>query len=332
VAHLPCALSYTREPGDLHVCRNAFNLARTPQGVRQVADPIIDFIGRPLTERASVAVFYEPQNGSPMKASPIAHRSKNQFLENMPANGEYALRPLLKRTQLKHGELVYEAGGRMTNVFFPMSSLLSVVLDMSDGETAEVGIIGCEGMTGLSIALGQSSSNQRTVVQIPDSAEYMPAEEFRRVLEDQPELRAFSLRYAQATLMASSQLSACNNLHPTDERCARWLLSAHDRVEDDLLLLTQEFLSQMLGVRRGGVTIAASALQEAGFISYTRGHITVRNRSGLESAACECYETVQRNWQEVMGYHIGHKYANGSYARVEGTRGAAKVRGDGQPQ
>ena len=164
---------------------------------------------------------------------------------------------------------------------------------------------------------------------IPDSAEYIPAEEFRRVLEDQPELRAFSLRYAQATLMASSQLSACNNLHPTDERCARWLLTAHDRVEDDLLLLTQEFLSQMLGVRRGGVTIAASALQQAGFISYARGHITVRNRGGLEAAACECYEAVQRNWQEVMGYHIGHKYANESYARIEGT---ATVRGDGQPQ
>src|SRR5207253_5766804 len=103
-------------------------------------------------------------------------------------------------------------------------------------------------------------------------------EDFKAAVERQPELKSFALRYAQAVLMTTSQLSACNSLHPTNERCARWLLMAHDRVESDLLLLTQDFLSQMLGVRRGGVTLAASALQEAGFISYSRGHINIRNR------------------------------------------------------
>lgn len=102
--------------------------------------------------------------------------------------------------------------------------------------------------------------------------------------------------------MTTSQMSACNTLHPTNERCARWLLMAHDRVNDDRLPLTQEFLSQMLGVRRGAVTLAASALQEAGFISYSRGLINVLNRSGLEAASCECYETIERDWTAIMGY------------------------------
>lgn len=212
-----------------------------------------------------------------------------------------------------NARIIYEPGGRMTEVFFPVSSVLSVVLDMADGKSAEVGIIGCEGMSGLTLALGQSSSNQRTVVQIPDSAESVSADQFRNVLKSDPELQAYSMSYAQATIMASSQLAACNSLHSVDERCARWLLMAHDRVADDLLLLTQEFLGQMLGVRRGGVTIAASALQQAGFISYARGHIAVRNRSGLESAACECYDAVQKNWEGLMGYPIGQKSRGGGH-------------------
>lgn len=132
----------------------------------------------------------------------------------------------------------------------------------------------------------------------------MSVDDFRKALERDPELKSFALRYAQATLMSTAQLSACNSLHPINERCARWLLMAHDRVDGDLLLLTQDFLSQMLGVRRGGVTLAASALQEAGFISYSRGHINVRNRAGLESAVCECYETIDRDWESLLGYPI----------------------------
>lgn len=228
----------------------------------------------------------------------------NLFLDNLPVAAFKALRPKLKAVSLESGRVISERGEAIDTVIFPVSSILSVVLEMSDGDTAEVGIIGREGMSGLPIVLGISALNQRTVVQVPNGAFFMRAADFRPVVEREAGLRASALRYAQATMATTAQMSACNTLHPTNERCARWLLMAHDRVNADQLPLTQEFLSQMLGVRRGTVTLAASALQEAGFISYSRGLITVRNRSGLEAASCECYETIERDWAAVMRYSV----------------------------
>jgi CRP-like cAMP-binding protein len=226
----------------------------------------------------------------------------NLFLDNLPVAVLEALRSTLKQISLENGRVLFDRDEAIDMVIFPINSILSVVLEMADGDTAEVGIIGREGMSGLPIVLGISRLNQRTVVQVPNGAYCVSAAEFGAAVEREAELKAAALRYAQATLMTTSQMSACNTLHPTNERCARWLLMAHDRVTDDHLPLTQEFLSQMLGVRRGGVTLAASALQEAGFISYSRGHINVLNRSGLEAASCECYETIEHNWRAVMGY------------------------------
>lgn len=226
----------------------------------------------------------------------------NLFLDNLPVAVLEALRPALRRITLQNGRVIFDRDATMDVVIFPINAILSVVLEMADGDTAEVGIIGREGMSGLPIALGISRMNERTVVQVPDGAHTMSAADFRAALERETELKASALRYAQATLMTTSRMSACNTLHPTNERCARWLLMAHDRVTADHLPLTQEFLSQMLGVRRGTVTLVASALQEAGFISYSRGHITVLNRSGLEAGSCECYEAIERNWLALMGY------------------------------
>ncbi len=228
----------------------------------------------------------------------------NLFLDNLPSRAMDALRHSLAPVAMASAEIVYDYAQPMGRILFPTGSVISVVLQMLDGNIAEVGIIGREGMTGLAIALGQSSTNQRSIVQIPDGALSLPAEEFRAVVESDPELKAFSLRYAQAVLMTTVQLAACNSLHPVNERCARWLLMAHDRVGENLLLLTQEFLSQMLGVRRASVVVAASELQAAGFISYTRGQITILSRSGLESVSCECYETMEREWKKIMGYSV----------------------------
>jgi CRP-like cAMP-binding protein len=228
----------------------------------------------------------------------------NLFLDNLPDKALDALLPVLVHVPLKNGQIVSGRDAPMEKVLFPIGGVLSVVLDMSDGDTAEIGIIGREGMSGLTLVLGLAASKQRTVVQIPDGAKCIGAADFRAALQQEPELKSFALRYAQAVLMSTSQLSACNSLHPANERCARWLLMAHDRVGADLLLLTQEFLGQMLGVRRGSVTLAASALQEAGFIAYSRGHINIRNRAGLESASCECYEAMERDWESIMGYSV----------------------------
>jgi len=231
-----------------------------------------------------------------------ARPTGNLFFDNLPLISREVLRPLLTQVALDSGSIVYNRDDTIERVFFPVGSIISIVLEMADGDTAEVGIIGREGMTGLPAVLGFATSAQRAIVQVPNGAESISVEEFRSVLDNDAETKAFALRYAHATLMTTAQLSACNSLHPTNERCARWLLMAHDRVGADVLPLTQEFLSQMLGVRRGAVTLAASSLQEAGFISYSRGHINIRNRAGLETAACECYETMERDWLATMGY------------------------------
>jgi CRP-like cAMP-binding protein len=226
------------------------------------------------------------------------------FLDNLPTRAMKALKDSLVPVTLANGKIVYDFDQPMEDVLFPTGSVISVVLPMSDGESAEVGIIGREGMTGLAIALGQSSTNQRSIVQIPNGALRIPAEVFRAVVERDPELKAFCLRYAQAVIMTSVQVAACNSLHPITERCAKWLLMAHDRVDENPLRLTQEFLSQMLGVRRASVVVAASSLQAAGFISYSRGQINIRNRAGLESISCECYGTMEREWKKLMGYSM----------------------------
>jgi CRP-like cAMP-binding protein len=232
------------------------------------------------------------------------HSTGNLFLDHLSERATKALKPPFVSVSLRHNELVNDDRTVPDRVLFPVGSIVSVVLDMSNGDTAEVGIIGREGMTGLAIALGQASVNQRSIVQIPDGAICIPIDVFRAALEREPELKAFALRYAQAVLMASGRLSACNALHPATARCARWLLMAHDRVGGNLLRLTQEFLGQMLGVRRASVALAEAGLQAAGFISYSRGHIKIHNRAGLESATCECYEAMEDEWKVTMGYSL----------------------------
>ena len=236
--------------------------------------------------------------------SAVTRPTGNLFLDNAPDKGWEALKSGLSPVSCASGQIIYERGDEMRDVLFPINSIISVVLEMTNGETAEVGIFGREGMSGVAIALGQTVTEQRNIVQVPDGALSIPAAQFLSALEADPELKTFVLRYAQALLMSTAYLSACNSLHPINERCARWLLMAHDRVNNDVLYLTQEFLSQMLGVRRAGVTLAASSLQQAGFISYSRGHIKVLDRAGLESATCECYGRMDAGWQALMGYSV----------------------------
>lgn len=249
--------------------------------------------------------------------------TSNLFLNNLPSAVRESLYPELKSVRLEHARIVYDVNEPMKRVFFPIGSVVSVVLQMSDGDTAEVGLIGREGMTGVAIALGQTHTNQRSVAQIPNGALSMSAGAFRAALDSSPALKAQTLQYAQAVLMMTAQIVACNVLHPVNERCARWLLMAHDRAGVDVLLLTQEFLGEMLGVRRASVAIAASALQDAGFISYSRGHITVKSRLGLESATCECYHAIEHEWQSVMGYSLGQQ--SKAQHRTGGRDGAPKA-------
>jgi CRP-like cAMP-binding protein len=172
---------------------------------------------------------------------------------------------------------------------------------MEDGDAAEVGLAGYEGMVGLPVLLGADHDDIEAMVQMPGTALRMDAQAFREELERIPAFRTLLLRYALVHHGQVVRTAACNGRHHIDQRLARWLLMAHDRASGDEFPMTHEFLSLMLGVRRAGITVAAGTLQKAGFIRYDRGRIEVTDRPGLESVACECYGIVRRAQDQLLG-------------------------------
>jgi len=212
---------------------------------------------------------------------------------------------LVRRTDavtLARGDLVYRPGGPINHAYFPQSGVLSMVIDMADGGTVEVGTIGPEGMVGLPLLHGVEASSTRVYCQVPPcTCRRLPAAAFREeVGRDGPFCRLANL-FAQVTFTLSAQSTACNRLHPVEERLARWLLMTQDRVGGAELNLTQQILSEMLGVRRASVTTAAGVLQKAGLIAYHRGRVRVLDRAGLEGAACECYAVVRAEFDRLLG-------------------------------
>ncbi|MBV9719341.1 MAG: Crp/Fnr family transcriptional regulator [Candidatus Eremiobacteraeota bacterium] len=197
---------------------------------------------------------------------------------------------------LKTHDSVYEAGKAMDEVYFPIDSVISVVTTLLDGTAVEVGTIGSEGTTGMFSALGASTVPNATFCQVSGGAFVMSRRTFMRLLADSDTFRDALNAYTIGYLNVVAQLVACNRIHHLDARCARWLLMTHDRVGRDKFPLTQEFLAMMLGVRRSGVTLAATAFADAGFIKYSRGNMVILNRAGLEKEACECYAVTKREF------------------------------------
>jgi CRP-like cAMP-binding protein len=186
-------------------------------------------------------------------------------------------------------------------VYFPQSAVISIHQKMREGAAVEIASVGREGMVGLEVFLGGEQTPASAFCQIAGRAARIGAAAFREVVRDSAPLTALLLRYTQATLTELGQSVACNRVHSLEERCARWLLTTHDRVPGNRFDLTQEFLAEMLGVRRPSVSIAASILQRAGFIRYSRGRIEIVDRAGLESAACECYGVLAREYERLIG-------------------------------
>jgi CRP-like cAMP-binding protein len=204
-------------------------------------------------------------------------------------------------------ENVYEPLDRITDVYFPLDCVLSVVNLMRDGTMIEIGTIGKEGTTGIPLIMGSETTPNRAFCQVNGEAWKMRASTFRALLENSGNVRSLVNRYLQAYVNMLGQFAACNRLHSVYERAARWILMTQDRVNDEAFPLTHEFLATMLGSRRSGVTIAAAALQNAGFIAYRRGVITVLDRSGLEETTCECYDATRKQFGDAL--LIGHVVA-----------------------
>jgi len=207
----------------------------------------------------------------------------------------------IESVELDIGQLIARAGEPFRHVYFPETAVLSIISRMADGTAVEVGTVGNEGMAGVGVFLGADVSVNETVAQIPGTAGRIESTRFVDGAATRPELRRLLNRYTEAYLTQVAQTAACNRLHGIEARCARWLLMTHDRVgEAERFPLTQEYLAIMLGVRRGGVSLAAGTLRDAGLIRYSRGAIRVVDRAGLETAACECYGIVRRHFDRLL--------------------------------
>ncbi len=230
-----------------------------------------------------------------LSEAPMAGLLDNRLLAALPSLEQQRLLQALEPVALLLERPVYEPNAPIEYVYFPTRGIISIVNDM-EGGTVEVGTVGREGMVGVPVLLRSTSTPTRAFVQVAGSAYRLPAEVLRATLAANRELEQLLLRYVKVFFDEVMQSVACNRLHSLEERCAKWLLMCHDRAGDHPLLLRQTFLAEMLGVHRPSVSIAAGALQRAGFISYSRGKITVLDRAGLESASCGCYAVGARGY------------------------------------
>jgi CRP-like cAMP-binding protein len=218
----------------------------------------------------------------------------NRLLAGLPHKSYAELLSGLNPVELVFGKVLYEPGDVIREVYFPGRSIVSLLTVVDGRDALEVGLVGHEGMVGVPLALGIDVSPVRALVQGAGPAMRMSAPRFRKAFDSSPPLRRSLNRYTYALMAQITQTAACNRFHTVEARLARWLLMTRDRIGSDKFRLTHEFLSHMLGVRRVGVTTAASALQRRGLIEYQRGDIEVLDRAGLEATACTCYKLVQQ--------------------------------------
>ena len=226
---------------------------------------------------------------------------ENRFLAGLGVATTRRMRALCETVPLAFGQILGQADGPIRHVYFPERGFISVLATASTDQALEVGLIGTEGMLGATLALGVPTAPLQALVQGDGSALRMSAARFRAELDASPKFRQRANRYCYVLLRQTGQAAACVHYHAVPARLARWLLMTLDRTAGDELQLTQEFLSRMLGVRRVGITQAASHLQRAGLISYQRGAITVRDRRGLLAEACSCYEADRRSYALLLG-------------------------------
>jgi CRP-like cAMP-binding protein len=235
------------------------------------------------------------------KALEWQERIGNRLLRSFSTEERATLRPSTKSVALPSGQVLYESGEPIDYVYFPTTCVSSLLYTMRDGSTAEMALAGNDGLVGIASILGGGNVPHRAVVQISGHAFKLPARVLQEEFSHGGSLQRILLRYTQALITQISQTAVCNRLHPLEQRLCRWLLLCHDRLNGSEIPMTQEFIANMLGGRRESVTVAAGHLQDADLIHYSRGHITVLDREGLETMACECYRIVADESNRLIG-------------------------------
>lgn len=219
--------------------------------------------------------------------------SSNHLLDRIPADERERIDARLEPVTLDAGQVLYEPGDLMTHVYFPTSGMISLVAVMKDGRSTEAATVGREGATGMSASGYVDPAFTRHVAQLPTAGYRATAADFENMIDESVTFCSAVVRWREVLLRSTLQSVACNSLHDARQRCARWILTTHDRSELDRLPLTQEFLAEMLGVKRNAISIVARELQAMGIIEYKRGRVTVIDREGLKGVSCECYGLVR---------------------------------------
>jgi CRP-like cAMP-binding protein len=227
---------------------------------------------------------------------------ENYLLAALPTPEAERLYPFLELVPLPLGVVLYESGDQLQHVYFPTDSIVSLLYVMADGASAEIAVVGNEGVIGIALFMGGETTLNRAVVQSAGSAYRLEGQLLKEEFNRAEELQHLLLRYTQALLTQMAQTAVCNRHHSVDQQLCRWLLLSLDRLPSNELTMTQELIANMLGVRREGVTEAAGKLQRAGLIHYNRGHISVIDRPGLEARACECYQVVKTEFDRLLPF------------------------------
>ncbi len=224
----------------------------------------------------------------------------NHLLASLPAAEWQRWLPHLEMVEMPLGQVLYESGSTVTHVHFPTTAIISLLYVMEDGASAEIAVVGNEGIVGISLFMGGESTPSRAVVQSAGFGYRLKAETIKAEFNRAGPVMHLLLRYTQALITQMAQTAVCNRHHSLDQQLCRWLLLSLDRLQGSELVMTQELIANMLGVRREGVTEAAHKLQDAGLIRYSRGHISVLDRKGLEKRVCECYAVVRKEYDRLL--------------------------------
>src|SRR5881628_3431184 len=254
--------------------------------------------GRSVGKAPSLPLKDRSRMTAPQRHNPY----QNHLLNALPASDYERLVSHLELIPMRLGDVLYESGAKLPYVYFPTTSIVSLLYVMENGASAEIAIVGNEGILGISLFMGGETTPSRAVVQSAGHAFRLKAQELKDEFGRFGPMLQLLLRYTQALITQMSQTAVCNRHHSVDQQLCRWLLLSLDRLASNELAMTQELIANMLGVRREGVTEAAGNLQDAGLIRYRRGRITVLDRPGLEARSCECYQVVKTEFDRLLPY------------------------------